>query len=457
MSDASAHEPGPQPSRSLLSRLPTPVKAVLVGAGVVSAVSVGYEVVDTANDAAVSVTESAVSSINDGDLALARQVARDVLPSPSDLTSPPVQTFGVTAAVGVVALRSRRKSRKGPAAEALAGQLVATVEPVSYPADASVDAPRLESQQLTFITPALFTGAIAERIRFTPFVFLILIWSILVYAPVAHWVFSPNGWLFQRGAQDFAGGTVVHINAGAAALALVLVIGKRKGFGTQKYAQSSLPFVLLGAGMLWFGWFGFNAGSALGANQSAAWAFINTNTAAGAAVLGWIFVERFQGGKATTFGVASGAIAGLVAITPAAGYVKPVGAIAIGLLAGLLCCVACRIKFKAGYDDALDVVGIHLVGGLVGALAIGFLGTSEVGGVDGLFYGGGAGLLGEQALAVAVVFAYSFVATLIIAKVLDLAFTLRVTDEDEEAGLDASLHGEVAYGVDNESLETVNA
>lgn len=301
--------------------------------------------------------------------------------------------------------------------------------------------------QLMFaiITPALFTGSIAERMKFLPFIFLIILWSLLVYAPVAHWVFSPLGWLFEMGAQDFAGGAVVHVNAGAAGLALALVLGKRKGWPKSEMPMHNLPFVLLGAGLLWFGWFGFNAGSALGANNLAAYAFINTNTSCATALLAWILVERLRGGKPTSVGAASGLVAGLVAITPAAGYVKPIGAIAIGLFAGVICCLACRLKYLLKYDDALDVVGIHLFGGLTGALAVGFLGTSEIGGADGLFYGGDAGLLGDQIVAVLAVGAYAFVATFIIAKVIDVVVGLRASDSDEEAGLDLALHGEVGY------------
>ncbi len=304
--------------------------------------------------------------------------------------------------------------------------------------------------QLMFaiITPALFTGSIAERMKFTPFVLLIVLWSLLVYAPIAHWVFSPVGWLFGRGALDFAGGTVVHVNAGAAALALAIVLGRRKGWPRSAMPQHNLPFVVLGGGLLWFGWFGFNSGSALGANGLAGTAFMNTNTAAAVAVLAWLFVERFRSGKATSLGAVSGAIAGLVAITPAAGFVNPVGAIVIGVLAGIICNYACSIKGKAGFDDALDVVGVHLFGGIVGALAIGFLGTLTVNslGGNGIFYSGGAHLLKEQIIAVVSVFAYSFVATLIIATVLDrVCGGLRVTEAEEDEGLDLALHGEVAY------------
>lgn len=304
--------------------------------------------------------------------------------------------------------------------------------------------------QLMFaiITPALFTGAIADRMKFTPFVVLVIIWSLVVYAPIAHWVFSPEGWLFQRGALDFAGGTVVHINAGAAALALVLVLGKRVGFpGAAEGPRNNVPFVILGAGLLWFGWFGFNAGSAGSAGALAGTAFIATQIAAATATLTWVLVERLRGGKPTAIGMACGAVAGLVAITPAAGYVNPVGAIAIGAIAGIVCCLACTLKYRFGYDDALDVVGVHLFGGIVGAIAIGFFATSSINGAipDGVFYGGSADLLVEQLLAVAVVGIYSFMVTFVIAKVLDLIFKLRVTPEQEEIGLDMVEHGELAY------------
>ncbi len=295
------------------------------------------------------------------------------------------------------------------------------------------------------ITPALYTGTIAERMKLTPFILLIMAWSLLVYSPVAHWVFSPLGWLFERGAQDFAGGTVVHINAGAAALALAFVLGRRVGWPKTEMPQHNLPFVVLGTGLLWFGWFGFNAGSALGANNLAAYAFANSAISAAVATLTWVLTERVRGGRVTSLGACCGLVAGLVAITPAAGYVNPIGALAIGSLAGIICCLACGIKYRAGFDDALDVVGVHLVGGILGALSIGFLGTSTVGGADGLFYGGDSGLLGEQALAVVSVAAYSFVATFIIAKVLDLIFGLRVTPDQEDDGLDLTIHGEVGY------------
>ncbi len=301
--------------------------------------------------------------------------------------------------------------------------------------------------QLTFaiITPALITGAIADRVKFAGFIAFVAIWGLVVYAPLAHWVWSPTGWLFKLGAQDFAGGTVVHANAGAAGLALALVVGKRIGWPREPMRPHNLPFTLLGAGLLWFGWFGFNAGSALGANETAAYAFVNTNTATAAALLAWIAVEKLRDGHPTTLGAASGAVAGLVAITPAAGFVSPMGSIAIGLIAGAVCALAVGLKYKLGYDDALDVVGVHLVGGVLGALLIGFFGTSRVGGADGLFYGGSVSLLGKQALAVGAAVGYSFVVSWVLAKVLDLVMGLRVSRDDELEGLDASQHAETAY------------
>ena len=303
--------------------------------------------------------------------------------------------------------------------------------------------------QLMFavITPALITGSTADRWRFASFVPFIVAWSILVYGPVAHWVFSPEGWLFKLGALDFAGGTVVHINAGTAGLAVALVLGKRRGWPKEQMRPHNVPFVLLGAALLWFGWFGFNAGSALGANNLAAYAFVNTNTATAAALLGWIAVEKIKYGKPTTLGAASGAVAGLVAITPAAGFVSPMGSILIGLLAGVVCALAVSLKNKLGFDDSLDVVGVHLVGGIIGSLCVGLLATTATNslGANGLFYGGGFSLLGKQAVAVICVMGYSFVMTFIIVKVIGIFTKNRVTEEEEITGLDLALHGESAY------------
>jgi ammonium transporter, Amt family len=297
------------------------------------------------------------------------------------------------------------------------------------------------------ITVALITGSVAERWKFGAFVPFAVLWAVLVYSPVAHWVFSPTGWAFQRGALDFAGGTVGHINAGAAALALALLLGRRRGWPKERIRPHNVPFVMLGAGLLWFGWFGFNAGSALGANQLAGFAFLNTNTATCAAMLAWIGVEKLRYGKPTAVGAASGAVAGLVAITPAAGFVSPLGSIAVGLIAGGACALAVSLKSKFGFDDSLDVVAVHLVGGILGSLCVGLWSTTDVNslGTDGLFYGGGAGLLGKQALVVLVVCLYSFAATLIIGVLVNLVIKNRVPAEVEDEGLDTAVHGESAY------------
>jgi ammonium transporter, Amt family len=303
--------------------------------------------------------------------------------------------------------------------------------------------------QLMFaiITPALITGATADRLKFGAWTLFSAIWLVVVYAPVAHWVFSPSGWLFKLGALDFAGGTVVHANAGAAALALILVIGKRKGWPKERMRPHNVPFVLLGTGLLWFGWFGFNAGSALAANTTSAFAFVNTNTATGAALLAWILTEKIRDGHATTLGAASGAVAGLVAITPACGFVSPMGSIAIGFAAGVICALATGLKTKFGYDDALDVVGVHLIGGILGALTIGLFATkmTNSAGANGVFYKGGWTLMGHQAVAVIAVVAYSFIATYILAQILDKTIGLRVSEEAESIGLDLSQHAETAY------------
>ena len=303
--------------------------------------------------------------------------------------------------------------------------------------------------QLMFaiITPALITGGTADRLKFGAWSLFCGLWLIVVYAPVAHWVFSPSGWLFKLGALDFAGGTVVHANAGAAALAVILVVGKRRGWPKERMRPHNVPFVLLGAGLLWFGWFGFNAGSALSANTVSAFAFINTNTAAGAALLAWMVVEKIRDGHATTLGAASGCVAGLVAITPACGFVSPMGSIAIGLAAGVVCSLAVGLKNKFGFDDALDVVGVHLVGGVLGALLIGLFATkmTNSAGSNGYFYNGGWTLLGHQAVAVLAVVAYSFIATYILATILHKTIGLRVSEDAELSGLDLSEHAETAY------------
>jgi ammonium transporter, Amt family len=308
--------------------------------------------------------------------------------------------------------------------------------------------------QLMFaiITPALITGAVADRMKFSAWVWFIGLWAVLVYAPIAHWVFSPAGWLFKRGALDFAGGTVVHINAGIAALAAVILLGKRKGWPNHPMPPHALPFTLIGAGILWFGWFGFNAGSALKGDGIAAQALVNTHMAAAAAMLGWLIVERLRTGHATTLGAASGLVAGLVAITPCAGFVGGMAPIYIGFIAGGVCALAISLKFKFGYDDSLDVVGVHLVGGLVGSLLLGFFADATINpaGTDGVFLGGGFGLFGEQLLAVVATMAWSFVVTFGIVFVLSkvLPGGIRVSEEDEETGLDLTQHSETGYALE---------
>ncbi|AEB07905.1 ammonium transporter [Desulfobacca acetoxidans] len=298
------------------------------------------------------------------------------------------------------------------------------------------------------ITPALIIGSWVERFKFSTFLVFSLLWATLVYDPVAHWVWGDNGWLKGLGALDFAGGTVVHINAGIAALAAALIIGKRKGYGVEAFIPHNLPMTVLGAGILWFGWFGFNAGSALAANGLAAIAFVNTNFATCAAALGWMVTEWIIRGKPTMLGVASGAVAGLVAITPAAGFVGPMSSIIIGALAGMFCYLAVLVKPKLGYDDALDVVGVHMVGGLWGALATGLFASKAVNeaGADGLFFGN-PGQFGIQLLAVVVTLVYSFVISFILFKVLDATMGLRVEADEEVAGLDISEHQESGYSL----------
>jgi Amt family ammonium transporter len=294
------------------------------------------------------------------------------------------------------------------------------------------------------ITPALITGAIADRMKFSAWMIFLSVWLVVVYAPVAHWVFSPTGWLFERGALDFAGGTVVHINAGIAALACVLVIGKRRGWPREAMLPHSLPLTVLGAGILWFGWFGFNAGSALGATNLAGQAFMNTDLAAAAAAIGWLVVERIKTGHFTTLGAVSGAVAGLVAITPCAGFVSGMSPIAIGAIAGALCYLAISLKFRFGYDDSLDVVAVHLVGGIVGSVLLAFFAEESFG---GLFASGDTELLVNQLIAVGSTIGYSFVLSFLIAKVIDATVGLRVSEEDEVVGLDTTQHAETAYNL----------
>ncbi|OGP33400.1 MAG: ammonia channel protein [Deltaproteobacteria bacterium GWC2_65_14] len=296
------------------------------------------------------------------------------------------------------------------------------------------------------ITPALITGAFAERLKFSAFLVFVLLWSLLVYCPVAHWVWGVGGWIRNLGVLDFAGGTVVHITSGASALAAVLVAGKRRGHGTDNMAPHNLPMTVLGAGILWFGWFGFNAGSALSAGGLSTSAFVVTHMAASTAMLSWAFAEWIHRGKPTVLGAASGAVAGLVAITPAAGFVGPVSAVAIGGVAGALCYGAVMMKGRLGYDDSLDVVGVHGVGGTWGALATGLFASTAVNaaGGNGLFFGN-PGLLAVQAAAAAVSAAYAFVVTWLLFRLLDRVVGLRVPGEEEVMGLDLAQHGEAGY------------
>ncbi len=308
--------------------------------------------------------------------------------------------------------------------------------------------------QLMFaiITPALISGAVAERMKFSAWVVFIAIWSIVVYAPMAHWVWG-GGFLSAVGdatsipgvnAIDFAGGLVVHINAGVAALALVMVLGPRLGWRRDVMRPHALPFTVLGAGILWFGWFGFNAGSAFFADGAAGNAFLTTQIAAGVAALTWALAEQFKHGRPTTLGFASGAVAGLVAITPAAGFVSPLWALVIGVAAGAICFLALQIKFRYGFDDSLDVVAVHMVGGIVGALLLGLFAEAAIGGRDGLFFGNPGQLL-NQAVSIVIALVFSFVATYVIAVIIDRTMGLRVSEDEERRGLDVALHEEQGY------------
>ncbi|HEY3260455.1 MAG TPA: ammonium transporter [Pseudonocardiaceae bacterium] len=342
----------------------------------------------------------------------------------------------------------------------VAGFAAATADPpVPWPGPDALPVLAFVMFQLMFavITPALISGAVADRTKFWSWVVFLALWVTVVYFPVAHWVFSFDGFIGENAlggwianklkAEDFAGGTAVHINAGAAGLALALVLGRRQGWPKEPMRPHNVPLVLLGASLLWFGWYGFNAGSALSAGDLAAVAFTNTTAATAAAVIGWLIVEQFRDGKPTTLGAASGAVAGLVAITPACGFVNPLGALAIGVLAGAICCLAVRLKYKLRFDDSLDVVAVHLFGGLVGTLLIGFFGTSAVNSlsVDGLFYGGGFTQLGRQAVAAFAVMGYSFFATLLIGLAIKYTIGFRVETEDEVAGIDEAEHAESGY------------
>jgi ammonium transporter, Amt family len=351
------------------------------------------------------------------------------------LVASPFEFFGLQDLIGTAGLD------KGFAATSL----VFTIPSLAFVAFQAVFA---------IITVALISGAIADRARFGPWMVFAGVWATIVYFPVAHWVFAFDGAESEKGgwiankllAIDFAGGTAVHINAGAAGLALALVLGKRVGWKRDPMRPHNLPLVMIGAGLLWFGWFGFNAGSALSANGQAAEVWVTTMVATGAAALGWLLVERLRDGHATSLGAASGVVAGLVAITPSCSSVTPLGAIAIGLLAGVLCAMAVGLKFRLGFDDSLDVVGVHLVGGLWGTVAVGlFASAATTAGVDGLFYGGGVDQLWRQVVGAVAVLVYSFVLTLVIGLAISRTIGFRLAEEDEVEGIDGVEHAESAY------------
>jgi Amt family ammonium transporter len=298
------------------------------------------------------------------------------------------------------------------------------------------------------ITPALITGAFAERFKFTAFLLFVLLWATFVYNPLAHWVWGVGGWMGKIGALDFAGGTVVHISSGVSALAAALIVGKRFGYGSTAYIPHNLPMTITGAAILWFGWFGFNAGSALACNGLAANAFVVTHIASALAALSWMFMEWWHRGKPTTLGAASGAVAGLVAITPGSGFVGPVSAIIIGALGGVICYGGVLLKSRLGYDDSLDVVGIHGLGGTWGALATGLFASTKINpdGANGLFFGN-PGQLWIQIVSVVATMVFAFIMTLIILKIIDGLIGLRVSEEEEVKGLDISLHNEAGYNL----------
>ena len=338
--------------------------------------------------------------------------------------------------------------------------LASTLDQVTGPEGHQIPVLAFAMFQLTFaiITVALLSGAIADRAKFGSWVLFVAVWITLVYLPVAHWAFASQGgtggWIIDKlHALDFAGGTVVEINSGAAALALAIVLGKRDGFKRDPMRPHNMPLVLLGAGMLWFGWFGFNAGSALSAGSLAATAMINTQIATAAAAMTWIAYEKKRDGKATTLGVASGAVAGAVAITPACGFVNPLGALILGLIAGVVSAWAVTRKYKFGYDDSLDVVGVHGVGGILGMISIGLIATvtANEAGANGLFFHGGTTQLNRQLIAIVAVALFSFAATWLIATVIQKTIGFRVYRDDELNGLDTTFHAESAYDITGNS------
>jgi Amt family ammonium transporter len=311
----------------------------------------------------------------------------------------------------------------------------------------STESVMIFQMMFAIITAALIVGGVVERVAFRGFAVLIAVWLLLVYAPIAHWVFSPVGWLAHHGVLDFAGGTVVEINSGFSTLAVVLVLGRRRGWPRDPMQPHSIPLSIIGAGILWFGWFGFNAGSALGASPIAVHAFVNTQLAAATGSLGWLLFEGRREHVATALGGASGAIAGMVAITPCAGYVGPMPALLIGAVAGFVCVAAVQMKYRFGYDDSLDVFAIHGIGGVLGMVLLGFFAERSVdaAGANGVLFGGGGRLLGWQLIAVVATAAYAFGATYLLARAVDRLVGLRVDPEHEQRGLDLSLHGESAY------------
>jgi len=336
------------------------------------------------------------------------------------------------------------------------GAGIEAVEAVFIPLAGTIPQTVFVAFQLMFaiITVALISGAVADRLKFGGWLAFAALWATFVYFPVAHWVFAFDGFTGEKGgwianelkAIDFAGGTAVHINAGIAALVLSLILGKRLGWPSSPMRPHNLPFVMLGAGLLWFGWYGFNAGSAVGAGGIAGTTFVTTTVATAAAMLGWLLTERIRDGHGTSLGAASGVVAGLVAITPACSSVNVVGALAIGATAGILCALAVGLKFKFGFDDSLDVVGVHLVGGLVGTLMVGLVATAEApAAVDGLFYGGGVDQLWRQAVGAFAVLGYSAVVTAILALLVKFTIGLRLDREAEAAGIDEAEHAETAY------------
>ncbi len=375
-----------------------------------------------------------------------------------------MQSFIVVALVGVQWVVIGYSLAFGPDQGGLIGDLsyfglkdvgLAPGDPYTSATGVPLEAFMIFQAMFAIITPALITGAFAERAKFSTFLVFMLAWSFLVYDPVAHWVFG-TGWLgvLDPGginALDFAGGTAIHVNAGAAALAAAIFYGQRKGFGKEPMEPHNVTYIVLGAAILWFGWFGFNAGSAGAANGQAANAFVVTNTAAAAAALSWMFASWALTGKASVIGASAGVVAGLVAITPASGFVEPMESIVIGGVAGVICYLAIRLRARTSLDDSLDVVGVHGVGGAWGALATGIFAAAGVGGFDGLIHGEGSQVL-DQLAAIGAVGAYSFIVTAVILKVLDLTMGLRVSEDEEELGLDVTQHGERGYVFDEGAI-----